>query len=303
MAGRRIKLWFPGRDACPLAYTEAHRKPHEAEALAVELGKLGIDCTPDLEPDCDACLCGTIWLLDAAEKAMKAGVPLIHYCWDLYPWQLKGGYPGAWKPNLWKPYLEQLKRCHDVWAPSRCTADRVLEFAGRSAHVILTAVHPWDAPTHDGGYVVDVMRPYVCDPMNGVVGRACRELGIPCIESAVTLPWEEFKRAVAGARLLVSAYEEASTGGLTLLEGYYLGKPVLLSDSPRMGARDYFGEKRPGVGYFKWDSPAHLKVMIDVMRGFRPGWSEEVGREWITATYSDAAMARRMATRLREMLC
>jgi hypothetical protein len=94
------------------------------------------------------------------------------------------------------------------------------------------------------------MRKYP-DPNKDAVRDACKELGIPCVESATSLPWPKFQKTVAGARLLVSAYYEASTGGLTLLEGYRLGKPVLLSGSPRNGASEYFGDR---AYYFEWNS-------------------------------------------------
>ena len=53
----------------------------------------------------------------------------------------------------------------------------------------------------------------------------------------------EYKRNILSCAFLVTEYMEASTGGLTLLEGYYHGKQVLLSDSIYQGGRDYFGDR------------------------------------------------------------
>lgn len=299
---RRIKLWSPGRDGVARCYTEAHRRPEHAESLARELEALGVDCVADREPGCDACLSGSIWLSDQAQEALDAGLPLVSYCWDLYPWQLDGSHAECWKPHLWQDHLGHLKASRDVWVPSRSAADRVVEFTGRDAHVVLTAVHPWEHPVSDQGHVVEVMRPYP-DRMAGAVKRACDELGVPCVERAVCLPWDEFKAAVAGASLLVSAYDEASTGGLTLLEGHWLGKPVLVSNSPRQGARDYFDTQ---ARYFRYDSEGSLRSQIaDSLRHDRGPWSPKrlaAARAWVEGEHSDAAMARRMADRLREVL-
>jgi hypothetical protein len=52
----------------------------------------------------------------------------------------------------------------------------------------------------------------------------------------------EYRPILAHAGYLVSAIYEMSTGGQFLTEGAYLGKPILASNSPYVGARDYFGD-------------------------------------------------------------
>ncbi len=298
----RLTLCFPGYQGCSIGFTEAHRRNDEGRALVEELSRLGIHCLPEVTPECQACLCGSIWLTETAgEQALAAGVPLIHYCWDLYPWQLEGTYPGAWKSHLWQPYLQQLRQCVEVWVPSVCTQKRVQQFAHTDAHVILSAVHPWTHEVSDQGYIVDVMRPYP-DPLCGSVAQACKELDLPCVETQAALPWGEYQKTISGATLLVSAYDEASTGGLSLLEGYYLGKPVLISDSPWLGASDYFGDR---AAYFHAGDRDHLREQIRRLyedRRTPDPASLRVARNWVETTYSNAAMAARMVRRLQEVL-
>ena len=204
----------------------------------------------------------------------------------------------------------ELRKAKDIWVPSRCTVARTVQYINKSATVIKTAVHPWEpsGQVYSGDYVVNVMRKYPDDPNKTVLKEVCEELGIKLFEPGCELPWEDFKNLIAGARLLVSPYYEASTGGLTLLEGYWHGKPVLLSNSPRNGAVDYFGNNREGVYYFQWDNKNDLAELIEKLF-FPSSQSRSWGRpdiksrrEWIAKEYSDLAMAERMANRFREVL-
>ena len=68
---------------------------------------------------------------------------------------------------------------------------------------------------------------------------------------------EEFQKWLAEANLLLCPYYEASTGGLSLLEGFNIGKPVLVCDSPYLGAKDYFGDN---AFYFKNGDYEDLKL-------------------------------------------
>lgn len=97
---------------------------------------------------------------------------------------------------------------------------------------------------------------------------------------------------IAGARLLVSAYHEASTGGLSLLEGYALGKPVLLSDSPYQGGRDYFGDR---ANYFHWGSYDDLKSELLCLYENPPRVNAVEARDWVEKNYGEHAFARRLA--------
>lgn len=301
---RRMKVWFPE------FFTEAHRKPGEGDVLSEELRKFGIDCQLELTEDCSFIFCGSIWKMNLVkqERPKAPNVPTIHYNWDLYPFQLmeRPDYTRA-NPDLWDPYLTELESCLDIWVPSQCTVDRTREFVGRDAHVILSSIRPWEAPceVRDNGYVVDVMRKYP-DYNRDAAKDACKAVGIPIIETCNELTWERFKQVICECRFMISAQYEASTGGLTLLEGLWHGKPSLLSNSPRHGAVDYFhpwanGYWRQWVRFFQWDNPLILRKALLNMHDNPPKVDIDEARGWIIEQYSEYAMAQRMAKRFWEL--
>lgn len=289
---KSVKVWFED------FFTEAHRQRNHGDALVAELAKFGIECQLEPTADCEFAFCGSIWK-SAQMEAKLAEFPnmkLIHYNWDIYPFQVQR------HPNEWLPYIESLKRCHEVWVPSQCTVRRTEEYTGRSAKVMKASIRTWEPVkknTFPGCYVVDVMRKYP-DVNQHACKEACDDLGIHCIELNHTYDWDEFRSAVAYSSLLVSAYEEASTGGLTLLEGYWHGVPVLCSNSPRNGAIDYFGRR---ASYFQWNDKHDLahKIAGILACDFDPSDFIESRRKWIESEYSERAFAKRIAVRLREL--
>lgn len=293
---KKLTLHFPD------FFSEAHRTKERQADLVKEFINLGVSVKSKDSNSCDAVFCGTIW---QSESLKDCKLPVFHYCWDLYPWQLEGEAKECWKKHLWRPYVEQLKTCAGIFVPGESTARRVEEFTGRKdSKVIKAPVKLWEPPkgrTYDGGYVMDVMRKYP-DPNQHAVWDACKSLGIKCVEGGANLPWEEFKRTVAGARLLVSAYYEASTGGLTLLEGYALGKPVLLSNSPYNGAQEYFGDQG---WYFQWDKTEDLCHWIANLYSVPPIYSamEAINnKRWVESTYNDQMFAFEIVSYLRSKL-
>lgn len=292
---KHIKVWFPEY------FTEAHRKPGEGDVLAEELRQFGIDCQLELTEDCSFIFCGSIWRMDLVkeQRPRHPHVPTIHYNWDLYPFQLveRPDYQRA-NPSLWDPYLEELQQCLDIWVPSQCTVDRTREFVGRDSFIVKTSVRPWENPVEiaDDGYAVDVMRKYP-DPNRDVAREACIVAGVPLIETCNEVPWEKFKKVICKCRFMISAQFEASTGGLTLMEGLWQGKPSLLSNSPRHGAVDYFGRDSEWVRYFQWDNPILLRKAIQEMHNNPPVVDIDAARDWIRKEYSEAAMASSMAAR------
>jgi hypothetical protein len=295
---KTLKVWFPE------FFTEAHRAFAEGEILVQELERFGIECTLTMSETCDFILCGSLWKLHLVLEAARhfPDTPLIHYNWDLYPFQILDlpvyRSQGKKYDPLWGRYLDSLRTCKEIWVPSECTVSRTKEFVGRNALVIKTSVRPWEASrVSDQGYGLDVMRKYP-DPNNNLPWECGTVVGVPIIESKTSLPWDEYKQTVADARFLVSGKFEASTGGLSLLEGYWHGKPVLLSDSPRCGAIDYFGNR---ATYFKWDNPFLLQKALLKLHNDPPKVDIGEARAWITEKYSERAMAQRMATRFWEL--
>ncbi len=287
---KMIKVWFPD------FYTEAHRTRDKGIKLAQELVNFGVRCQEEYDPHCDFVLCGSIYKSEHVRRTLAHKpfdpIPVIQYNWDIYPWSVEQ------QPNLWLSYIKELQKAVEIWVPSQCTAVRTREITGRHAlYVVKTAIHPFEAEVWDGGYVVDVMRKYP-DPNQNAVREACESLGIQCVETKTTMPRTEFEKTIAGARLLVSAYYEASTGGLTLLEGHYLGKPCLLSNSPYNGAVDYFDYR---AEYLDWSNKDEMKYMISECFNNSMRINVESARKWVDKEYSDKAMAERMAVRFKEL--
>lgn len=301
-----MKIWFPE------FYTEAHRETWQGAMLVAELGKIGICCEFNYQEDCQAVFVGGYLrcarYLAEREKIPGFNLPEFFYNWDLYPWQIELAEKGDdfWA-HSWRQYVRELRRCHEILVPSACTAERTCEIVQRESHRILSSVRTFDEPVWEGGYVLNCMRQYP-DPNKDLVYHCCKQIGLPCVETHNKLPWEEYKRVVAGCRFMVSAQFEASTGGLSLLEGFALGKPVLLSNSPYHGGVDYFGSY---ASYFQWDDRESLKGNL------RQLWKitnpanrsaplqhslHQVRKEWVETTYSEQRFARDLAARFRTIL-
>ena len=295
---RHMKVWFPE------FFTEAHRKPGEGEVLVEALREFGIDCQLEPYPDCSFIFCGTIWKhhLVQEHRLSNPGIntPTIHYNWDLYPFQLMelpGDYVRS-DPHLWDPYLGELKTCREIWVPSQCTTVRTKEFTERDSYVIKTSIRPWEvSKVTTGDYAVDIVR-YYPDYCHVNTVDCCKAASIPLIQSQNTLPWDEFRDVIANCRFLISGQFEASTGGLTMLEGLWHGKPSLISNSPRHGGIDYMGDWGT---YFQWDNPFLFRKALHKMYDETPVINIDQAREWITEEYSEHAMAKRMAKRFWEL--
>lgn len=290
-----IKVWFPD------FYTEYHRLPELGEQLAKELRKFGIDPVKEPSRECVTIFCGSFFKSQDVEKFRRnkrcSSMPVVHYNWDIYPFQVNGD-PTRTLVQWWKEYIAVLShRTYDILVPSYCTTLRTQEFTGRTSTVIKSCAHTWetDAPVMRGDYVVNVMRRYSEDPNADLLREVCDEISIPLFQPDCSMDWEGFKRLIVGARFLVSPYYEASTGGMTLLEGYYHGKDVLLSNSPRHGAVDYFGDRGD---YFQWNDRESLKTKLNEMWDRAPANDLEERREWIRTEYSEERFAKDIAERL-----
>lgn len=214
--------------------------------------------------EADVILCGSIAKLASALEIQKQypDKPMVAYCWDYYKWAHEGknrSYP-------WGAYADFLKTCDLVLVPSDGQKLRLKELLGIDAVVCECSVDFYNRPTFDGNYVLDPVRDYPEENL-GWVERACKELDIPYVHSEHKFTKEEFEDLVAGCTFMTCAYREASTGGLTLMEGLYNGKPSLVSDSPYMGAKNYL--ENFGF-YFKYDDYNSLKKNIMELWENRP---------------------------------
>jgi len=227
-----------------------------------EFEKLGVEvivntCTND----CDFLIGASHSQLPRIKKMNEfyPHVPMINYNWDFYGWvdmKSSGGYN-------WPGYGELLKKSLEIWTPSEEVNIRTEEFLGlgHKCKIIKTFARLFDykGEIKDGRYIYQAMRHYNNDKNIGWLKKACSELNIPLYESLHKLSEIDFQKVIAECSFLVTEYHEASTGGLTLIEAHRLGKPVIVSDSKYMGARDYFGER---AIYFNDDSYDDFKNTI-----------------------------------------
>lgn len=261
----------------------------------------------------DAMVSMGISITDETFRALDRfpGVPLYCYNWDCYEWVWEPGREG--RAQAYHPIRNQgqqreydyvrygglLRRAREVWVPSACTGRRTEQWWGlRNWAVVLSACPWWDpAPPNavrDGGYALCTLRE-IPDPWWGVFERCCAGLGIPFKTTRHELDRAGYEDAVAGCRFLCAPLHELSTGGLTLLEGYRLGKPVLLSDSEWNGGRDYFGDR---ATYFRRGDEADFRAALRRMAaGDHPVRPDH--REWVEANYNDRRMVEDMVARIR----
>jgi hypothetical protein len=168
-------------------------------------------------------------------------IKTIMYVWDMYPWT-----------NYITGY-DSLKEYNEIWVPSNEVILRLNEFYDidpSKCKVIKSYAELFEADNievKNNNFVYHPVRKYN-DPNYGFTERACEELNIPYVRSNHSLNYEEYKKTVLNCSFLVTEYMEASTGGLTLLEGYKHGKDILISNSIYQGAKDYFGHR---AYYFK----------------------------------------------------
>lgn len=204
--------------------------------------------SPEIRSRPDVLISMGVTIMEETFAALKrfGDVPLYCYNWDCYEWVWSRPRPGEYD---YKRYGELLKQAREVWVPSYCTGERTTQWWGiKNWNVILSACPYWDHPNvHDGGYALCTLRE-IPDPWWGKFEECCARLNIPYKMSLHEKTYQEYQDLVAGCRFLCAPLYELSTGGLTLMEGYYLGKPCLVSDSRWNGARDYLGDR---ANYFK----------------------------------------------------
>ena len=262
----------------------------------------------------DAMISMGVTVMDETFQALErfSGVPLFAYNWDCYEWVWEPGMGGKKQAHHemrgveydYVRYGELLRRATEVWVPSECTGRRTTQWWGiEHWRVILSAIPWWESKAvADRGYALCTLR-HIPDPWDTVFEECCEELAIPYRRTDHQLSRAEYEDAVAGCRFLVNHYYEASTGGLTLLEGYYHGKPVLCSDSEWNGARDYLGQR---ARYFRYGDRIDFKLqLLDLFhhperaqREWGAPGSLERRKAWIRERFSDQRMVDDMMERI-----
>lgn len=205
--------------------------------------------------ECDVIYCASVYKMNEALRLKNEfKKPLVTYCWDYYKW-VHGTRHGGLD---WGKYADFMKECDLVLVPSDGQKLRLKELLNIDAEVCECSIEFYKHKTRDGGYVLDPVRDYKEENL-GCVEKACKELNIPYIHSEHGYSKEEFRKLVSNCTFMTCAYREASTGGLSLMEGLYNGKVSLVSNSPYMGAKNYIGK---WGYYFQYDNYEDLKQKI-----------------------------------------
>jgi hypothetical protein len=219
-------------------------------------------------------------------------IPLINYNWDCYGWifEQSRGYP-------WKEYGELLHDSIESWVPSFCTAGRALEhWKVTNSYRIKTCTKlPLNYDNvEDKSCILNPLRD-IPDRQRGWFEQICTELNLPNISSNINLSAEEYKKVLSECSFVVCPWYEASTGGQGLIEGYCLGKPVVVCNSPYMGAQDYFGK----LAIYYEPTYESMKEVIKNTWCDTPILDRKECEEFCVANYSPEAMAYEVYLRLK----
>ena len=202
----------------------------------------------------------------------------LFYIWDHYSWYLRG-YNEA---GMHTGYLEldvprlnrTLEKCDWVLCPNEGTARMLSMYSKPKAKPIKILpftrfFEPENIP--DKNYVALCARPYPIDFSDSWAVKALKELEIPYIYNHENIDFfvkkENFKQLLTSCTFIMDTKFEASTNGMSLVEAYNLGKPVLIPNSPFAGGNEMFGER---AYTYKWDSYEDLKEKIKFLWEIRP---------------------------------
>jgi len=218
-------------------------------------------------------------------------IPLINYNWDVYEW--------VWKektPYDWNGYGEILRKSFEVWVPSFCTAIRTLEYWKIiNSYRIKTCTRlPQYRDISDKRFILNPLR-NIPDRQKGWFEQICKELGIPYLSTDIKLEKDEYLQKMSECSFIICPWYEASTGGQGLMEGYYLGKPVVVCDSPYMGTLDYFGNR---AIYYK-PTYESMKEVIKNTWNNTPILDRENCKKYALENFIPEIMAKEIAARLR----
>ncbi len=183
----------------------------------------------------DMILCMTIYVMDDTLRLVaETRKPYAVYCWDYYSWN-----HGDTRVYNWPKYATMLRKASLIFVPSSAQQRRLKELTDLDSVVVHSGIKTYEFDTiSDGGFLLDPVRYYPEDTSRWAV-RAAEDLGIPIIHSEHQFSLDQFRVLVATCTFMTSTVNEASTGGLTLMEGRWLGKVSLINASPYMGANDY----------------------------------------------------------------
>jgi hypothetical protein len=224
-------------------------------------------------------------------KSKYPHIKTIMYVWDLYPWTpYARGYSDIKEyTEIWVPSHEVILRLHEIYNvnPDKC---KVVKCYAEFFEDINNS-------KSNTNHIYHAVRSYQ-DPNKGFTERACELLDLPLIKSEHNLSFEEYKETILKSAFLVLEYKEASTGGLTMLEGYYHGKNLLFSDSIYQGGRDYFGDR---AYYFKDGDFDDFTEKIQMLWNIKDEYVNLEDRKKFCEQYTIEAMTGRIIENLKRL--
>ena len=255
----------------------------------------------DATEDCDFIVCASI---SQVRRLEHFHIPMINYNWDFYQWVFRKSCGFEWEL-----YGEYLKKSLEVWVPSDAVSKRTNEFyPGIKDKCVTIKTYGLFFDTEDiknDGYIYNPIRDaYQLDPNYGMIDKVCSELDIPLFDRksygayGSGLPLDEYRKKIAHCSFIVCELNEMSTGGLSLLEAYRLGKPILISDSSYEGAYDYFGDR---AYYFRDGDYEDFKRKVNDLWKNTPELDKEECKKYVDGNFSVDVMMDYMSSRLEHL--
>lgn len=245
------------------------------------------------DDDCDFILCiNGLSQIDLFSEISESfpDKKKIMYVWDCYPWT-DYFHDYYWVSNcdeIWTPSNEVILRLNEAYKipVDKCKVVKCYaEFFEDDGNIVTNEK-----------FIYHPVRMYN-DPNLGMIKNICDELNIPLNRSNHSLDYYDYKKTVLTCSFIVTEYMESSTGGLTLIEGYYHGKNILVSDSIYQGAKDYFGNR---AYYFKQGDYDDFKSKVKMLYEKNDVVDLEERREWCKQ-YTIDAMVNRIINSLKEL--
>lgn len=252
--------------------------------------------------EADVIYCASIGAMNQARLAKDISrKPLAVYCWDYYLWAHEGKhYNLAWN---WGAYADMLRSASVIFVPSKAQQLRLKELLGLDSIVVKSGFPTYDMSVTDEGFILDPVRYYENDPNVRWAEKAANELGIKIIHSEHQYSLQEFRKLVASCTFMTSCYVEASTGGLTIMEGLWLGKQTLYSNSVYNGASDYLGSYGFDFKFYDYEDLKRVMKNLWDMReqGMFPTASRSYTQEYINRNFGYDKMAREICEHLTNL--
>jgi hypothetical protein len=182
-----------------------------------------------------------VYLLETRPK------PTFIFIWDFYFENRQ--QDDSLVARLLKPYKDYIT----IMCPNAGSKLCLESFGFTNVHCVRTFAQYFEGRSVcNRHYVCFAQRQYPWDMTAEWGIRACTELNIPYMcNRDKRWTFEQYKDILSGCSFIATTNNEASTGGMSLLEAYNLGKPVLFPNSVTQGANDIFQDR----GYrYQFDS-------------------------------------------------